>query len=107
MANLALNPNRLNTDLPKSMPSPVMTKAVKVFKNGASQAVRLPVEFRFDQAEIFATLDSATGNVILSKKPSENLWAEFFADKVELDDEGQAYMNERPMNAIPTDKAIF
>lgn len=59
-----------------------LTKVVKVFKNGASQAVRLPDEFRFDQAEIFATLDTETGNVILSRKPtSHSLWDDFFADE--------------------------
>ncbi len=29
-----------------------MVKMAKVFKNGASQAVRLPKEFRFDESEV-------------------------------------------------------
>jgi antitoxin VapB len=31
---------------------PIMTGIAKVFKNGASQAVRLPKEFRFDAEEV-------------------------------------------------------
>lgn len=84
-----------------------VTKAVKVFKNGASQAVRLPADFRFDQTEIFATLDKTTGNVILSSKPQTNEWDAFFNDTVTLDDIGQTYMTERPMNHIPKDKDVF
>ena len=31
------------------------TRPAKLFKNGASQAVRLPVEFRFDGDEVYVT----------------------------------------------------
>ena len=33
----------------------------KLFKNGASQAVRLPAEFRYDGNEVYATRDEQTG----------------------------------------------
>lgn len=85
----------------------MLTKPVKVFKNGASQAVRLPAEFRFNTEVIFATFDEATGNVLLSANPSENIWADFFADKPNLDTEGTSYMLKRPMNTITKEKAIF
>nr|WP_297449592.1 AbrB/MazE/SpoVT family DNA-binding domain-containing protein [Ferrovum sp.] len=37
--------------------------------NGRSQAVRLPVAFRFDVDEVFIRRDPETGDVILSRKP--------------------------------------
>ena len=36
---------------------------------GRSQAVRLPLEFRFDVAQVFIRHDPATGDVVLSRKP--------------------------------------
>jgi antitoxin VapB len=33
--------------------------------------VRLPLEFRFDVAEVFIRHDPATGDVVLSRKPSD------------------------------------
>ncbi len=41
------------------------TRIAKLFKNGASQAVRLPAEFRFEGDEVYATRDEATGDVVL------------------------------------------
>ena len=48
-----------------------MLQTAKVFVTGRSQAVRLPLEFRFDVAEVFIRRDPATGDVVLSKKPSD------------------------------------
>ena len=48
-----------------------MLQTAKVFATGRSQAVRLPLEFRFDVAEVFIRRDAATGDVVLSKKPSD------------------------------------
>jgi antitoxin VapB len=38
----------------------------KLFKNGRSQAVRLPAEFRFEGDEVLVRRDPVTGDVILS-----------------------------------------
>lgn len=46
-----------------------MSQVAKLFMNGRSQAVRLPVAFRFDSDEVFIRQDPATGDVILSRKP--------------------------------------
>jgi antitoxin VapB len=54
-----------------------MSQVAKLFMNGRSQAVRLPVAFRFNADEVFIRQDPETGDVILSRKP-ESL-AEFFA----------------------------
>jgi len=48
-----------------------VTIVAKVFQNGRSQAVRLPAAFRFDTKEVFVRRDAATGDVILSARPSD------------------------------------
>ncbi len=48
-----------------------MHQTAKVFATGRSQAVRLPLEFRFDVAEVFIRRDPATGDVVLSRKPTD------------------------------------
>ena len=45
-------------------------QTTRVFTNGNSQAVRLPKEFRFDGNEVFIRKDAATGDVVLSARPS-------------------------------------
>jgi antitoxin VapB len=46
-----------------------MSQTAKLFKNGRSQAVRLPAAFRFDSEEVYIRRDPMTGDVILSAKP--------------------------------------
>jgi len=48
----------------------VVQPTAKVFTNGRSQAVRLPLEYRFDVTEVFIRHDPLTGDVVLSRKPS-------------------------------------
>lgn len=43
-------------------------QTAKLFKNGRSQAVRLPLEFRFEGDEVWIRRDPATGDVILSPR---------------------------------------
>ncbi len=52
-----------------------MRRSAKLFKNGRSQAVRLPAEFRFDGKEVF--VEKAGNRVILRPKPVS--WDDFFA----------------------------
>ena len=53
-----------------------MSQVAKLFTNGRSQAVRLPVAFRFDTKEVFIRQDTETGDIILSRKPAT--WDDFF-----------------------------
>lgn len=53
-----------------------MNQKAKIFINGRSQAVRLPSAFRFDSKEVYIRRDDSTGDVILSKRPSN--WDDFF-----------------------------
>ena len=48
-----------------------MSSTAKIFINGRSQAVRLPMAFRFDTDEVFIRQDPVSGDVILSKKPAD------------------------------------
>jgi antitoxin VapB len=47
-----------------------MQQTAKIFVSGRSQAVRLPKEFRFEEAEVFVRRDTVSGDVVLSRKPS-------------------------------------
>lgn len=82
------------------------TRTAKLFKNGASQAVRLPADFRFDGDEVYITRDEATGDVVLSTHPGAKVWNEFF-DLVRAIDIPADFMAERPMNQPPPARGIF
>jgi len=51
-------------------------RRAKLFRNGRSQAVRLPVDYRFQGSEVYIRRDPATGDVILSRRPES--WGDFF-----------------------------
>jgi antitoxin VapB len=72
-------------------------KTAKLFTNGGSQAVRLPAEFRFEGEEVYIRRDAATGEVILSSKPSDAGWQSFFAlrDAANVPPD---FLSERPLN---------
>jgi antitoxin VapB len=53
-----------------------MARTAKLFRNGRSQAVRLPSDFRFEGSEVFVRRDPTTGDVILSRRPES--WKDFF-----------------------------
>jgi antitoxin VapB len=79
---------------------------VRLFKNGASQAVRLPAEFRFSGKTVYATQDEATGDVVLSTRPGAKHWDEFFG-RLRSIDIPQDFLADRPMNRIPEEKPVF
>ena len=54
-----------------------MPKTAKLFRNGRSQAVRLPSEYRFEGSEVYVRRDPATGDVVLSRRPES--WKDLFA----------------------------
>ena len=53
-----------------------MRRTAKVFRNGRSQAVRLPVDCRFEGSEVYIRRDPVSGDVILSRRPES--WRDFF-----------------------------
>ena len=48
-----------------------MHQIAEVFFIDSDQAVRLPIGFRFDALEVFIRHDPITGDVILSRKPTD------------------------------------
>jgi antitoxin VapB len=82
------------------------TRKVSLFMNGASQAVRLPADFRFSAKEIYASRDEATGNVTLSANPGTEIWDGIFA-RFHAADVPADFMKERPMNHPPEERDIF
>lgn len=84
----------------------IETRVAKLFKNGASQAVRLPADFRFEGDEVYVTRDDATGDVMLSNRPGAKTWNAFFEllheVAVPVD-----FMDERPLNVLPKEPGVF
>jgi antitoxin VapB len=82
------------------------TRIAKLFKNGRSQAVRLPAEFRFEGEEVYATRDEVTGDVVLSRHPGAKTWRDFF-DLMRSIDVPPDFMAERPMNVPPRERELL
>lgn len=72
-----------------------MVQTAKIFTTGRSQAVRLPREFRFDVAEVYIRRDPATGDVVLSRKPTD--W-QGLIDVVKLNAEEDLLIERRQTN---------
>ena len=68
-------------------------KTAKLFANGRSQAVRLPVPFRFDGEEVYIRKDPETGEVILSAVP--NSWDGFFELRDACADDAADFLVDR------------
>lgn len=80
------------------------TRTAKIFTTGRSQAVRLPVEFRFEGKEVFVRRDPQTGNVILSRKPDswDGLFELYGKDQVPKD-----FMDTADRNQSSNDRDPF
>ncbi|MGA7218435.1 MAG: type II toxin-antitoxin system VapB family antitoxin [Candidatus Sulfotelmatobacter sp.] len=78
-----------------------MPKTAKLFRNGRSQAVRLPSEYRFEGSEVFVRRDPATGDVVLSRRPES--WNDFFdlLKAVEVPKDFLADRNDLPPQKRP------
>ena len=73
-----------------------MSKTAKLFRNGRSQAVRLPSEYRFEGSEVYVRRDPATGDVVLSRRPES--WKDLFAllDSITVPKNFMADRNDAP-----------
>jgi antitoxin VapB len=72
-----------------------MYQTAKIFTTGRSQAVRLPLEFRFDVTEVYIRRDPVTGDVVLSRKPTD--W-QGLIDVVKLNAEEDLLIERRQTN---------
>lgn len=77
-------------------------ETAKLFLNGRSQAVRLPLPFRFEGEEVYIRRDQQTGDVILSQKPAG--W-QGFLEAVKLADAPNDFLSavERRQDEISRD----
>lgn len=73
-----------------------MHQTAKIFVTGRSQAVRLPLEFRFNATEVFIHRDPVTGDVVLSSKPKD--W-QGLLDAVALNKDDELLTQRRPSSA--------
>lgn len=80
-----------------------MRQTAKLFMNGRSQAVRLPVNFRFDCDEVYIRRDPETGDVIISRKPDS--WEDFFK-LTETAEVPADFMAERD-SELPQERDLF
>ncbi len=80
-----------------------MSHTAKLFRNGRSQAVRLPAEYRFEGAEVYVRRDPATGDVVLSRRPDS--WQDFFelTKKIEVPDDFLSDRKDTP----PQKRVLF
>jgi antitoxin VapB len=80
-----------------------MPKTAKLFRNGRSQAVRLPVEYRFEGAEVYVRRDPANGDVILSRRPES--WGDLFVlmDTLEVPKD---FLSDRD-DSLPQKRELF
>jgi antitoxin VapB len=66
-----MNPTNSKQRIPQPTPSADAPKTAKLFKNGRSQAVRLPKEFRFEGTEVAIRQNPATGEVVIAPLPTK------------------------------------
>lgn len=73
-----------------------MTQTARLFRNGRSQAVRLPAAYRFEGSEVYIRRDPQTGDVILSRRPES--WQEYFSlvDSLEIPTDFLTERDDRP-----------
>jgi len=67
-----------------------MMRTAKLFKNGRSQAVRLPKEFRFDGAQVFI---KKVGNMVVLI-PEQDSWQTLFDSLEQFSDDFMESRNQ-------------
>ena len=83
-----------------------MSRTAKLFRNGRSQAVRLPADFRFNGSEVYVRRDPATGDVILSRRPDS--WQDFFdlTRTLDIPEDFLSNRHDTPPQAEPPEEAF-
>jgi antitoxin VapB len=71
-----------------------MTTISKVFKNGRSQAIRIPKEFRVECDEVYI---EKSGNALIIRPKNKNRWDAFFENLQSVDTDD--FLNDR--NQLP------
>ncbi len=82
----------------------MVARTAKIFTTGRSQAVRLPMDFRFEGSEVFIRRDPKTGDVILSRRPTT--WDGLFDLPTQLE-AADHFMSEADRTVLPQDRDPF
>jgi len=80
-----------------------MSRTAKLFRNGRSQAVRLPAEYRFDGSEVYIRRDPVSGDVVLSRRPES--WHDYF-ELMKAIDVPDDFLNHRS-DTPPQERKLF
>jgi antitoxin VapB len=80
-----------------------MSRIAKLFRNGRSQAVRLPADLRFEVSQVYIRRDEVTGDVVLSRRPES--WQDFFA-LAKTADVPKDFLSDRT-DAAPQKRDLF
>ena len=75
-------------------------KVARIFMNGRSQAVRLPMEFRFDTDRVLVRREGR--DVVLS--PMFKDWDDYFRNSVPLSDDFEAATPEMRKGELPLEE---
>ena len=78
-----------------------MTHIAKVFKNGRSQAIRIPKEYRVDSDEVYI---EKVGDSLVIRPKKKDKWESFFDKLKEVDTKD--FMKDREQLPIQ-DREIF
>ena len=76
-----------------------------VFMSGGSQAVRIPLAFRFDSDKV--SIEAFDGGVLLKPVRRNATWKDFFDACEAYTAENGDLTIERPGNEVPATKEIF
>lgn len=72
-----------------------MTMIAKVFKNGRSQAIRIPKEYRVDSDEVYI---EKVGDTLVIKPKKDDKWDSFFDSLEDIDTKD--FMTKREQLAL-------
>ena len=78
-----------------------MTLIAKVFKNGRSQAIRIPKEYRVDSDEVYI---EKVGDTLIIRPKKEDKWDNFFEQLKEVDTKD--FMKDREQPPVQ-DRELF
>jgi antitoxin VapB len=70
-------------------------RTAKLFKNGGSQAVRLPAEFRIDGDHVEIWRDESSGHLVIAQPRPWHSWQEFYALRDSLGGVPDDFMRDR------------
>ena len=82
-----------------------MSVTTIVFMNGGSQAVRIPKGFRFDTAEV--SVQPYGDGILLMPIRRKVQLSDLFQQCDALSEDDKGFLDNRPCNSIPAERALF